>query len=972
MHEAAARYSSLARTTPTLKPPARMMFFVALLLLSSAVSALDPRYTPTQYRIESWGTLDGLPGASISALYQDSGGYLWVGTYRGAARFDGYQFTDLATVAGVDIPQDVIRSIVETGDGTLWFAGERRGLVAYDNSGEVYRFFDGDQSGAINYLHEDNNQQMWIATSTMLYRMQGRLPDVTFVPELAQSVWQLTQSSSGDLWAATEQGLWFKSNQGWQLHDEPQLNRAHLWSLVFSGDDLWVGWRGGLSKLSGADWRHYQAEQGELPHAVIRNVLTDDNGMVWIATAGGGLARYDQNGFSRVTQNQGLASDVVWVLIEDREGNIWAGGSGGLSRISDVAVQVFGRSEGVESSLVWSVAPNGPEGVLLGTNGDGLLSLNIDSGAVQKVGPELGQAGAGIVLTAHRLESGDTIFGTFVGAYRLGSDNRAERIETIPDGRVRVLMAGDDGVLWVASDRGIGQLRGNQYRDLTGRFGLESVATTSLYKNSDGSLLATAESGGLWLLPADLSPATRLDRVATKMPTRDVWRDVDGTIWVAGFGLHRLEQGEWVPVDSINRRLPAQFHALVEDPRGWLWASTNVGVARISIPGLRDHVRDPTSTPDAKFIGVMDGMRSAEANGGNQHALLLDDKGRLLVPTTDGVAVIDPENMGDRYVPPHPLIERVLIDEDKPYAWTERALPAGTERLRIEFTALRLSDPERIHFRYRLEPSEPEWTDIGRQRSVGLSRLSPGDYTFSIQAAGADEIWGTPTVIDFAISPYWWQRGWVQIAFALFAAAMLISLPLLRIRVLRHRAAELRREVSIRTSELARANAALEEAARTDALTGLPNRRHFMARLVANWMEGGPLCLATLDIDHFKRYNDSLGHLMGDSCLQQLGLLFRQELSGPGVLVGRVGGEEFSVFFRASLEEGEMRLRQLTRQLALAAIPHPNSVSPLLTISIGLAERRPGDVNDGDLRERADLALYQAKAEGRNRLCIAD
>ncbi len=162
----------------------------------------------------------------------------------------------------------------------------------------------------------------------------------------------------------------------------------------------------------------------------------------------------------------------------------------------------------------------------------------------------------------------------------------------------------------------------------------------------------------------------------------------------------------------------------------------------------------------------------------------------------------------------------------------------------------------------------------------------------------------------------------------------------------------------------------LREAAQTDPLTGLANRRELerrAAELIHHARRHGDTLLALLiDIDHFKRVNDEQGHAQGDAALKLLAELLRQ-LARPGDCVARLGGEEFVLLLARTQPEGaqafDRRLREALQAQALLRLGFA------LDYSAGWALLRPGDRHVHDLLQRADAALYAAKAEGRGRLC---
>jgi len=172
----------------------------------------------------------------------------------------------------------------------------------------------------------------------------------------------------------------------------------------------------------------------------------------------------------------------------------------------------------------------------------------------------------------------------------------------------------------------------------------------------------------------------------------------------------------------------------------------------------------------------------------------------------------------------------------------------------------------------------------------------------------------------------------------------------------------------------AAATAQLERIATTDGLTGLWNRRHLLERLEAeaarSRRNGRPLCLAILDVDHFKRVNDGHGHPAGDEVLRVLAGLLKEAVRTSDV-VGRMGGEEFAILMPET-DRAQARLvcERLRRLVAARPVRLPSGEDLRVTLSTGIA-LLAGEEESDKLISRADAALYGAKAGGRNRVKLA-
>jgi two-component system, cell cycle response regulator len=190
------------------------------------------------------------------------------------------------------------------------------------------------------------------------------------------------------------------------------------------------------------------------------------------------------------------------------------------------------------------------------------------------------------------------------------------------------------------------------------------------------------------------------------------------------------------------------------------------------------------------------------------------------------------------------------------------------------------------------------------------------------------------------------------------------------------RVVTLHRRLAQKTTELELANKELYATARTDALMRVGNRLRLhedLARLEGQATRyGHGFAVAMCDLDHFKAYNDTLGHLAGDAALRAVAEVVARECRTSDA-VYRYGGEELVVILtEQTLQSAGIALERIRRAVLATAIAHPTSpTTPFVTISVGVAERRTGDATDGrDVLSRADAALYRAKTSGRNQVAL--
>ena len=169
---------------------------------------------------------------------------------------------------------------------------------------------------------------------------------------------------------------------------------------------------------------------------------------------------------------------------------------------------------------------------------------------------------------------------------------------------------------------------------------------------------------------------------------------------------------------------------------------------------------------------------------------------------------------------------------------------------------------------------------------------------------------------------------------------------------------------------------AFQEISKKDALTGLPNRRYLDEALEDWCMDSSPAAVFMIDIDHFKMFNDTLGHPAGDDCLLQVAAAFRRLSDEPDAFCARFGGEEFTLALPgAGAADALRKADQIVATIANLGITHPGRTDGIgaITVSVGVALKPAGElVSPKEILSQADQALYRAKRYGRNRFEIAE
>ena len=419
-----------------------------------------------------------------------------------------------------------------------------------------------------------------------------------------------------------------------------------------------------------------------------------------------------------------------------------------------------------------------------------------------------------------------------------------------------------------------------------------------------------------------------------------------GTLWVGGpGGLFRLTLHADHVVSSMSVSIESigsnSVTALMVDHRGWIWVGTDQGVA----------------VHDGRRWVATDADQGLLSNDVNQGGIREDPDGSVWITTSRGVSHLrDPLHLfADHLLNitiPQARIGSRLIDKGR--------IPYNHDPLTVELDTPNYGERP-VLFQYRLSGVDGGWVS-SPSASIRYPFVPPGRHVLTVLATDLlthRQSQATDLVIDIDFP--WWRQWWAE---GLWTTCILLALyggMRFRYRALYLRQAELKHHI-------AEATAHIRHQAAHDQLTGLLIRSEVERRL-AERLEGESieqeLVVALLDVDHFKRINDSYGHLGGDEVLRSLGSMVRRSLRN-GEFAGRYGGEE--ILLVLDDDDGFAADRVLNLHLAIRHDTFKAGLKPIgVTCSIGVAWASQGD-NWETLIGRADAALYEAKGAGRDRV----
>ncbi len=803
--------------------------YVVLLALGSVVF---PGTLCAQHslRFDHVSVRDGLANNSVFCVLQDHLGFLWFGTFSGLNRFDG---RDIRTYRPEPMDQtslsgSVVFDMLEDSDNRLWI-GTGDGLNRYDwesDSFEVYFPVPEDPtsipSEKIFSLEEADNGSIWVGTAdsgiAILDVESGRftrLPAASTAGLESDVIRALFRDRAGRMWIGTSGGgLSIQRGDGsmttWlagsTIRDIFEDSRGDMWIGTEHTGLLYVEWHEGEPRFVTV-----------LPDVTIRTINEDGSGQIWAGTERDGVALIESDGTVRTVayqadEDRSIGSDFVRDIYVDRSGLVWvATRGGGLSRYNP-------RSEGFEYVLDGEYTPRqiveDDAGALwIATDGDGLFRIDNERGVAQIL---------------HRRDdpsslSSDHLYALAVdqnGHIWIGSDgdglNRLDRSSgqitryrfdpdddaTIPSDVIWSLLVDDNGRLWIGSEGGglsLYDAREDRFirftRDPDDQSSLVGNSIRALYQDGDGVLWVGTWDGGLSRREADSDRFITFTRnpndpsSISDNSVNAITETRDGTLWIgtSGGGLNAFDPERGVfRAYRVEDGLPDNsVIGIVPDLHDDLWVATENGLAHFD-----------TATHRFTNYWRSDGLPADEFG---RNSVSRTRTGALVMGTGAGVIRFDPER-----VVPNPFMAPIRITEfsvyntpvtEDTYAGNRRYIERnivvsnsinifpGDSFVGFTFAALDFTDPSKNTFAVQLIGFDPEPHYLGTTNRYFYSSLPPGQYTLRVTGTNSNGVWSTEYAdMHVEVHPSFYQRPAFFVLVALVVGTAIALVARVRIR----------------------------------------------------------------------------------------------------------------------------------------------------------------------------------------------
>lgn len=775
------------------------------LLLSSSFATIAEPVRLTEQQVASefdcrfFKREHGLPDERVNSVLQTRDGYLWMGTQRGLARFDGLQFTVFNSANTPAFASDDCWQLAEDIEGALWIA-TGSGLVR--KTGNAFTRFTPDErgravleyarlcpsraggviagrdrtlcwldghgfhchipqwpvrdAGVLSAMLEDETGALWLATWAGVLRYVPDTKGMEMAPLGKEfenvPATAMLRTPAGYCWVVLSEAV-----------PPPQFINASRWLACFKDGQV----------LRSPDFARPDFLSGRSEF-----ILQDSQGTIWLGGTADGIHRYFGGQFEQLPVPPKVNQDWAMCATLDREDNLWIGTTrNGLQCWTRKRATWYSTGDSQEDANAWTILQTQDGTVWAGTDG-GVCQFEGESARYVTNSPApirnvraLAQDSDGVIWAGtmrdlHFLKDG--LWTRFMLP--------GEWVET----KIRALVPAKQGGLWIGTVRGLSHLHEGKLRKYTSEQGLATNEVRALLESRAGGLWVGTLGGGLCHFQDN-----RFTTLTTKdgLSNNNVWalhEDGQGVLWIGTeHGLNRLHNGKLSAFTELHGLPESQVNSIVEDDCSRLWIGHDRGIYWVFKRELEEVAAGTRKSVQAAVHDEPDDPVVIETNGQKSNpAVCRTADGHLWFPTTRGVLEIDPADADLDRTPPLTVIESILANGEvvwsclpPDYAVNQSAAaeppkalrlpPGGGRLLQVHFTARCFTAPEKTRFRYRLRGLSERWIDLERRREVHFYDLRPSDYVLEVIACNRHGVWQDQgATLAFQLAPFYYQTWW--------------------------------------------------------------------------------------------------------------------------------------------------------------------------------------------------------------------
>ena len=749
---------------------------------------------------------DGLSQATVKIIYQDSKGYIWIGTDDGLNRYNGYEFKHYKydEYNKNSITNNYITDIIEDKNGYIWVS-TTNGLSKIDtDKDEIKNYYSEQYNGNLldsnlwRLLYTKEGELIVFSINGInLYNEENDTFDSIILKEnkiQSQFIYSVKEDSKGHIWVGTDKGL-VELDKDLNLikYYKDTIGEIEVYNIY---DDLkgnlWVCTLGnGLFRINLNDKSIKAYKNSTIQFSIlsnnIRDVINDSNGRLWIATDKGLCAfDYETEKFTsyvkKAYESNTLINNSIICLFKDKSGLIWIGTHNGISTFNPDTNFLHFKSDpydknSISGDIIYGIHKDDDNLVWMGTSEQG---VNIMDGKNTKY---LHTENSNLISnTIHDITGyKDKIFiGTNKGLSVLVKDSENYTItnytekEGLPSDTITYLFVDSKGCLFIGTNKGLAILdQNNKLIDVTYMLDEMEVSDKfigAIYEDLKGNYYIGCFLGGGLI---KINPNTKEYKIYNNIKNDEtsisnncisfINEDLDGNILVGtGYGLNILDvnKGTFKRYTEKDGLINNTIYGILVDDSNNIWMSTNGGISKLS---AKENVFENFT--------VTDGLQSNEFNG---RSCFKAKTGNMYFGGINGFNVFNPDNIEVSEFKPKVILDKVEVNGVNKKDISNTKLKYSENNIKISLFTNDYTNTKTTQYYYKLDGLNSDW-HVTKNNSIVFANLSTGNYTLRIKAKTQHGVVGEESIVKFIVKPPFWKSDVAIYLYALLIVALVIK-----------------------------------------------------------------------------------------------------------------------------------------------------------------------------------------------------
>ena len=723
----------------------------------------------------------GISQSTIEDIFQDSEGYIWLGTNDGLNRYNGYEFKIYNYEEYQNsISHNGITDITEDKYGNIWVntvSGVNKinkKTEKISNYTEINGKIKEDSTTEI-IVTKDNNILVGTYEGLNIYNAKEDRFDVILEEKdgiLSSCIYSIDEDTNGNIWIGTELGL-NKLSKDFKVL-ETYTSESGIYN-IFCDDENGFVWAGsdssGLLKI---DTKTKEVKQyinniedlNSLPANQVGAIIRDSKGNLWVGTTNG-LARYNEKNDSfdvyknKVYDKNSLVYNDVRSIIEDREGVLWVGTYSGISIFdteSSIKYYNAGLDDGylLSENMVHGIYEDDEGYLWIGSRTKGVNIIDRENNTSKSINMENNnviQSNSINDITGYK----DFIFvATDAGVLKINKKENTIQNYNLEDGligeNVKDIFVCDKNYLWIGSTNGLNLLdiENDKIIDMTDYVD-EGSYVRYVYQGQDGSYyIGFLRDGGLGIIEPNSKETKYYKNIPNDKTSissnriRYINEDSKGNIWIGtSYGLNKYD-----PKTKVFKRYTTSdgianntIYGVLVDDNDNIWVSTNKGISQID-----------TKNNTVNNLSVTDGLQGNEFNG---NAAFKSKSGELFFGGINGLNAFYPEDVNSINNKSKVIFDGFKVNDKDYLDINGLKFDNNTENIKIKFFTPVYSSNKNISYEYELIGSNSSKATT-KENYVIYNDLLPGKYTFKVRAVDSRGDISDSETIEFSIKyPFW-------------------------------------------------------------------------------------------------------------------------------------------------------------------------------------------------------------------------